>query len=87
MSREYDPTEFGSDEEYARCRAEMEREFGMPRQPHPDTAVGRRINEIHADFEDGMNSELGGPSRAQTRAKWGLAHVPDPKPPINGYDP
>ncbi len=87
MSAEYDPTEFGSDEEYARFRAGMERELGMPSKPHPDTAVGRRINEIHADFDDEMNREFGGPSRQQTRAKWGLAHVPDTKPTVNGYDP
>ncbi len=87
MSTDYDPTEYGSAAEAAASRAAMEREFGMPSKPHPDTEFGRRVNEHHAEFEDGMNREFGGPSRAVTRQKWGLAGVAEPKPPINGYDP
>ncbi len=87
MSTNYDPTEFSSDEEYARSRAAADAEFGMPRKPYPNDAVGRRINEIHADREDDMNREFGGPSREETRRKWGLGDVPDSRKPINGYDP
>lgn len=87
MSTDYDPTEFSSPADYARSRAAADVEFGMPSKPYPITEVGRRINEIHADREDAANREFGGPSRAETRRKWGLAGVADPKPPINGYDP
>lgn len=84
MPLEYDPTEYGSVEEAARSRAEMEREFGMPRQPHPNTEFGRLVNRHHAESDDAMNREFGGPSTAETYRRW---NVESDAPKDRGYDP
>jgi hypothetical protein len=71
---DYDPTEFGSVEEAAQNRAGLEREFGMPKQAHPNTEFGRRVNEIHFKRDAAMNDEFGwgGTTRQQLRKRWGL---------------
>lgn len=69
----YDPTEFGSPEEYARSRAEMDREFGMPSKPY-EGEVGRLVNAEHFRRDAAMNDEFGwgNTTRAGLRAKWNL---------------
>lgn len=69
----YDPTEYSSAEEYAKSRAEMDREFGMPKRPYTG-AVGRRVNQQHYERERDMNNEFGwgGTTDADLRRKWGL---------------
>jgi hypothetical protein len=54
----YDPTEFDSVEKYARLRAEMDREFGMPSTPYTGP-VGRLVNEEHYRRARDMNNEFG----------------------------
>ena len=59
----------------ARLQAEMEREFGMPRQPHSNAdPVGRRVNELHFAFQAEMNDEFGwhGTTHASLAKEWGL---------------
>lgn len=69
----YDPTEFGSDEEYARSRAEMDAEFGMPSQPYTGS-VGRMVNEHHYRRQRDMNNDLGwhGTTDDELRKRWDL---------------
>jgi hypothetical protein len=69
----YDPTEYGSPEEYARSRANMDREFAMPRKPYTG-AVGRLVNAHHARFEAAMNDDFGwgGTTPEQLARKWHL---------------
>jgi hypothetical protein len=59
----FDPTE-GDLDETARSRAEMEREFGMPSQPHPSGPLGDRVNKLHRDYQAAMNDEFGWPPGA-----------------------
>ncbi len=73
-SENYDPHCFSSIEEYARCRASRDREFGMPKTPYANDEIGRRINQLHFEAQAAMNDELGwhGTSRAELLKSWGL---------------
>jgi hypothetical protein len=69
----YDPTEFCSDEEYAKFRADMDREFGMPSKPYTGR-VGRLVNEAHYRRDCDMNNDLGWgeTTEAELRRRWDM---------------
>ena len=68
----YDPTEFSSDEEYARVAASMDQEFGMPREAYEDSGVGRMVNRRHYEHQKAMNDEFGwgNTTDSQLRKRW-----------------
>lgn len=70
----YDPTEFSSDEDYARSVVSANLEFGMPRQSYPNDSVGRLINQKHYEHERDMCNEFGwyGLTDADLRRKWNV---------------
>lgn len=69
----FDPTEFGSAEEFARSRADMDAEFGMPTKPYTGE-VGRLVNQQHFEREAARRDEFGwhGSTRADLRKQWDL---------------
>ena len=69
----YDPHIF-TEEEAARARFEIEREYGVPDQPYPSGPVGSRVNLMHFNAEVAMRDEFGwhGTTRAELRKRWNV---------------
>ena len=68
---DYDPTEH-SPEQYARLRADMDAEFGMPSRPYTGGPIANAVNRHHYERERDMNNEFGWgrTTDADLRRKW-----------------
>ena len=64
---------FDSPEKLARCQADMDQEYGMPREPYTGN-TGPLVNKIHHRMQERMNNEFGwhGTTPEQLRKRWDI---------------